>query len=100
MHFSIVQPGRMEVVPKGREIVAGGGAKRNHRISITSKGQAPEGRQKRGRRSSLAPAGAKSLVGNEFRWFRFAPPPATFFDASGVGLRGGPPTNSPTARPQ
>src|SRR4029079_18337544 len=33
-------------VPKGREIVAGGGAKRNHRTTIKTMDQAPEGRQK------------------------------------------------------
>jgi len=40
--------------PEGREMVAGGGAKRNHRDNASSHHSAPEGREKRPQRIRLA----------------------------------------------
>jgi hypothetical protein len=75
-----------ELFPRGTERVAGGGAKRHHRNAVPKTAHPAEGWQ-----SIRSPGGLwHALPGCRpgwaaFRGCRFARPPATFWDASGIG---------------
>ena len=69
-------------VPKGRKLVAGGAAQRNHQNSIPNATSPRRG--ERNAQPSAAPFGAGSRVDAGFRRFRYTSPPANCWCPSGT----------------